>query len=443
MSFIIDKQTLDDLNIFGRHGRNSIYTLFCHTYSRGGAALLEEMFRYPLDNAQQINKRTSLIQFFQHLEIDFPYPGHLFDAVDYYLSNTDARTKLSPENNTLNRKFRSAIGAENEYEQLHKGVVSMIEIINVSKEFIRKIKMTPNHDCYEEDIASFETIFRESNIGWTEGERGKKRLSYAKTSDYDRILRHEENANMHKLLHLISYLDIYISVGKIAKKNAFVFAQAIEEVENTLDIRGVYHPHVPNAVSNDIYIDKNNNMVFLTGANMAGKSTFMKSLGIAIFLAHVGFPLPAESMVFSVQDGLYTTINLPDNLNLGYSHFYTEVMRVKKIAWEVAKDKKFFVIFDELFRGTNVKDAYDATVAISEAFSKRIKSTFIISTHIIEAGEALKELCDNIQCIFLPTEMVGDIPVYTYKLNQGITSDRHGMVIIHNEKILEILNEQN
>jgi DNA mismatch repair ATPase MutS len=207
-----------------------------------------------------------------------------------------------------------------------------------------------------------------------------------------------------------------------------------------LDIKGVYHPYVPNAVSNDLFIDKNSNLVFLTGANMAGKSTFMKSLGIAVFLAHVGFPIPAQSMTFSVQDGLFTTINLADNLNLGYSHFYTEVMRVKKVAYEVAKDKKFFVIFDELFRGTNVKDAYDATVAISAAFSKRSKSTFVISTHIIEAGEALQEQCENIQCIFLPTEMRGDTPVYTYTIQPGITADRHGMVIIQNEKIMDILN---
>lgn len=440
MSFLVDKQSLDDLNVFGRHGHDSIYTLFCHTHSREGATLLEEMFRYPLSSAEEINNRTATIRFFQRLEIDFPYPGYLFDAVDFYLGNTDARTKLAAENDTLNRKFRSAIGAENEYEQIHKGLTSLIEIINLSKEFIRKVRAIPGHECYKTDIEQFETIFREANIGWTERETGKKRLSYAKTAEYDKILRYDENAAMRKLLHLIAYLDIYISVGKIAKKQSFVFAQAVDGEDNMLDIKGVYHPYVPNAVSNDLFIDKNSNLVFLTGANMAGKSTFMKSLGIAVFLAHVGFPIPAKSMTFSVQDGLFTSINLADNLNLGYSHFYTEVMRVKKVAYEVAKDKKFFVIFDELFRGTNVKDAYDATVAISAAFSKRSKSTFVISTHIIEAGEALQEQCENIQCIFLPTEMRGDTPVYTYTIQPGITADRHGMVIIQNEKIMDILN---
>ena len=183
-------------------------------------------------------------------------------------------------------------------------------------------------------------------------------------------------------------------------------------------------------------------MIFLTGANMAGKSTLMKSIGIAVFLAHVGFPVPATAMEFCVQDGLFTTINLPDNMNVGYSHFYAEVLRVKKIAYEVAKEKKFLIIFDELFRGTNVKDAYDATVAILEAFAKREQSTFIISTHIIEAGETLMKKNDNIKFLYLPTKMEGEIPAYTYTLEEGITNDRHGMVIIRNEKILEILNEE-
>jgi len=62
----------------------------------------------------------------------------------------------------------------------------------------------------------------------------------------------------------------------------------------------------------------------------------MKSLGIALFLAHAGFPVPAEKMVFSVCDALLTTINMPDDLNMGYSHFYTEVLRVKKMAMQLA-----------------------------------------------------------------------------------------------------------
>lgn len=172
---------------------------------------------------------------------------------------------------------------------------------------------------------------------------------------------------------------------------------------------------------------------------MAGKSTFMKSLGTALYLAHMGFPVAASHMEFTAMDGIYTTINLPDNLGEGTSHFYAEVLRVKKMAKELAMGKNLFVIIDELFRGTNVKDAYEATIAITEGFAQKRNSMFVISTHIIEAGEVLKETCPNIAFNYLPTLMNGNLPVYTYTLEEGITADRHGMLIVNNEGIIDLL----
>ena len=220
----------------------------------------------------------------------------------------------------------------------------------------------------------------------------------------------------------------------------FVFPVALPQHQHRFSLRDVSHPQVKNAVPNTIEADPESNVIFLTGANMAGKSTFMKSVTIALYLAHMGFPVAASGMEFSVMDGIYTTINLPDDLGMGASHFYSEVLRAKKIANELIS-KKLFVVFDELFRGTNVKDACEATIAITAAFAKKRSSMFVISTHIIEAGEVLKERCSNINFVYLPTKMNGTMPVYTYKLENGLTADRHGMIIINNERILEIVQE--
>jgi len=157
-------------------------------------------------------------------------------------------------------------------------------------------------------------------------------------------------------------------------------------------------------------------------------------------VAHMGFPVAAKRMEFSVMDGIYTTINLPDNLGIGASHFYAEVLRVKQVAAELSKGRSIFVVFDELFRGTNVKDAHEASVAVALAYAKKRNSMFIISSHIIEAGDQLKQL-NNIGFLYLPTRMNGNIPEYTYRLEKGITDDRHGMIIIRNEGILEILEK--
>ena len=171
---------------------------------------------------------------------------------------------------------------------------------------------------------------------------------------------------------------------------------------------------------------------------MAGKSTLMKSVGIALYLAHMGFPVAASQMEFSVREGLYSSINIADNISLGYSHFYAEVVRVKQAAEAAASGKRLLLMFDELFKGTNVKDAYDGTLAVTEGFAEYRDCLFIVSTHIIEVGEALKEH-PNIHFVYMPTIMDGGVPHYTYRLQQGITEDRQGMMIIRNEGILELI----
>jgi DNA mismatch repair ATPase MutS len=97
-------------------------------------------------------------------------------------------------------------------------------------------------------------------------------------------------------------------------------------------------------------------------------------------------------------------------------------------------------MFDELFKGTNVKDAYDGTLAVTEGFAAYTECLFIVSTHIIEVGEVLKGR-DNIKFGYMPTVMEGSRPRYTYKMQEGITEDRQGMMIIRNEGILELIGK--
>jgi DNA mismatch repair ATPase MutS len=265
------------------------------------------------------------------------------------------------------------------------------------------------------------------------------KMPYAAISWLDSQLRFRNKEKFKLLLEYIYRLDVYISVGRVAVRRGFVFPEAVGGESNSLELEGIYHPQLTDPVSNDLRLTARGNVVFLTGANRAGKSTFMKSVGMAMYLAHMGFPVAASRMVFPVRDGIYTTINLPDDLGMGISHFYAEVLRVKKVARELGKGKTLFVIFDELFRGTNVKDAYEATVAITEGFARHRRSMFVISTHIVEAGEVLKARAENIRFIYLPTMMDIHTPVYTYRLAEGVTADRHGMVIIRNEGIIELL----
>ncbi|MDO6435130.1 DNA mismatch repair protein [Flavitalea sp. BT771] len=439
MAFIIDKQTLDDLNIIGKRRGDAIYSLFNKTQTRGGAQVLEEMFLYPLADRQKIHQRSEIIQYFQEKNVAFPFGNEAFDAIEHYLENTDQRTRIAAEEDTLKRKLRGYVGADTEYEMLHKGIVAAIEIFNGLHDFLRTIDTEHTTRAYRLEAREMQTLLADEQFAWMYEEKGSRKLAYARAAEYDQTLRFVARDKMKKLLYYIYHIDVYIAVARVAAARGFAFAHALETGENTLSIEGMFHPLLTNPVSNRLQVDRSSNVIFLTGANMAGKSTFMKTLGVVMFLAHMGFPVPAGSMAFSVRSGMFTTINLADNLNMGYSHFYAEVLRLKKVAEQVSRTEDLFVIFDELFRGTNVKDAYDATVAVTEAFAEKRNCIFIISTHIIEAGETLREKCDNINFVYFPTVMKGNIPGYTYQLTPGITNDRHGMMIINNERIIDII----
>lgn len=343
------------------------------------------------------------------------------------------------QDNTLGRKVKNIMGSDTDYTWIHNGIMGCLEMLNTLNDFLDSGGEASDQNVKKAND-ELKTLLANEKWNWYRQEKGKKKVNYEQAVKYDKVFRFEERSKLFKMMYNIYLMDVYITVGEVARERNFVFAKALPAEENVLKMKGVFHPFLKKPVGNTINVDKNSNVIFLTGANMAGKSTFMKSFTIALFLAHAGFPVPAEEMVFSVRNGMFTTINLPDNLSMGYSHFYAEVLRVKKVAQHLCQTENLVVVFDELFRGTNVKDAYDATLAVTEAFAGIPDCLFMISTHIIEVGQVLKERCKNIRFVYLPTVMEGSVPRYTYQLTEGITNDRHGMIIINNEKIIEIIN---
>ena len=439
MHFTTDKQTLDDLNIFGKQD-DSIYSIFNHTQTRGGAALLEQLFREPLSRPEAIRKRIGIIRYFAGAGLSFPCKPEWFDAIEQYLANTDERTRLSHEDGGLARRIAGMITLDTEQAIIHKGVAATLELVHACRDFVLAVR---DAIPWSEEHTAIQSLLNDAVLSDLLHQSPRKKLTFEQVANFDQQLRFRHRSVIRSLLQHIYYLDLYLTVARVAIARKLAFPTVLDRDAHSIVIKGLYHPGLANPVSNSIHITSDNNVVFLTGANMAGKSTFMKSLGIALYLGHMGFPVAAAEMSFSVLDGLFTTINLADNLGMGASHFYAEVLRVKKVAEELKRGRNLLVIFDELFRGTNVKDAYEATIAITEAFAGKRESIFVISTHIIEAGEVLRERCDNIAFLFLPTRMEDRKPVYTYQLERGITEDRHGMLIIRNEGILDILENGN
>ena len=433
MSFTCDKQTLDDLNMLGKYKPDSIYSLFAGIHTGGGEQLLDALFRRPLTDPEEINRRSALFRYFQDKVTVFPLDKEPLSVMENYLSTGDGGNWLGSILRTGWKKLIGSILRDEAYSVIHARLLATIAVLNAFSGFMDKLEVD---GPYGERVRQARVILGDSRLAWIKVPR---RLSWFGVARYDHLLRNVLHREMKMLMEIVYHLDVCVAVGRVARAKGFSYAQALPKERNMFGVVALRHPRLEKAVANPLSLWGDSNMLFLTGANMAGKSTFMKAFGVSVYLAHMGFPVAAEEMVFSVKDGIYSSINVPDDLSLGYSHFYAEVLRVKKVAEEVSQGKDVVVIFDELFKGTNVKDAYDATLAVTAAFSEYRNCFFIISTHIIEVGEALREGYHNLQFVYLPTLMEGTVPRYTYRMQEGITSDRHGMMIIENEKIIDII----
>lgn len=438
--FTTDAQTVADLGIFHKGAEHSLYALYNRTSTRGGAQVLEDMFRYPLNDALSINKRSSIIRYFSEQKINFPFGPELFDIAEHYLSDRDERTRLSAWQQSFGQKISGLVATDTAFKNKVKGITALIAVLKELQRLMNSGEITRCTAYDAERLAVMQQLSQEAFVPLLDTSQ-HDRPSQEQLAAYDSVLRFRHHQEVRKLLQHIYYLDVYLSVANLVIQKGLAFPKAMDDQTCYLSASGFYHPRLKNAVPNDIEISPAGNVIFLTGANMAGKSTMMKSLGVNIYLAHMGFPVAAQKLDFAVMDGIYTTINLPDNLGMGMSHFYAEVLRLKKVAKELSHSRRLFVIFDELFRGTNVKDAYEGTIAVTEAFARNHSSIFVISTHITEAGEILKERCKNVSFKYLPTHLKQNKPVYTYHLETGITEDRHGMIIVNNEGILEILQD--
>jgi len=436
MNFSIDAQTLEELNLLGKFRHGSVYSMFNQVRTRGGEQLLDNMFRTPLSNAAAITERSSIFRFFQQANVVFPFDAGEISTMREYLDAGTGSNVLVTMAGTVLKKWLAGLTRNDQYKKIVQGLQATIVTLNKCYAFLDLIHSPTGP--YADRISAMRELLSDKRLEKLSQTDIYKALPVNTIAFYDHTLKGELREQMDNILSFIYELDVNIAVSNVGRERGFVYARAWPAEKNILSATGLYHPGIKNATGNDLAMNGDSNVLFLTGANMAGKSTWMKSLGIAMYLAHIGFPVAAIGMDFSVREGLYSSINVADNISLGYSHFYAEVVRVKQAADATSSGKRLMLMFDELFKGTNVKDAYDGTLAVTEAFAAYRECLFIISTHIIEVAEALKEH-DNIHCVYMPTVMDGAHPRYTYQLQEGITADRQGMMIIRNEGILELI----
>jgi hypothetical protein len=266
----------------------------------------------------------------------------------------------------------------------------------------------------------------------------KQKLTTNNFLTFGHYLKYHFKERAFELVDLYNRLDAYHSMAMASKKFKFCFPEISRTPSPFVNATNLYHLLVQTPVAYDVDLNQRQNFLFLTGANMAGKSTFIKAVGVAVYLAHVGMGVPAEKFQLSLFDGLLSNIQVEDNISRGESYFFNEVQRIKKTITKINDGRNWLILIDELFKGTNVQDAMKCSTTVIEGLRKMKNALFILSTHLYEIGEGLKQY-SNIKFSYFETKIEEGQLIFSYQLKDGISNDRLGYLILRREGVVNML----
>ncbi len=289
-------------------------------------------------------------------------------------------------------------------------------------------------------LTTIQRIIQKDQFSIVEKTKTADELSKPQMLGLAHFIRYGYKQNMLELVLMYAQVDAWYGMAKAVQKYNLVFPDFVQHDEPVIEARGLYHLLVQQPVAYDVVLDQKTNFLFLTGANMAGKSTFIKSVGASVFLAHVGMGVPAQQMKLTVFDGMLSNINVVDNIAKGESYFYNEVQRIKATINKISDGKKWLILIDELFKGTNVQDAMKCSSTVIEGLLKIKNSLFILSTHLYEIGDDLKKY-PNIDFKYFETSVLNDQLHFSYHLKDGISNDRLGYLILKREGVVQLLEK--
>lgn len=442
MSFNIDKQTLSDLELFSPGGKNqSVFSFYNRVSTPGGQDLLYRIISSPMCDRAFLENRKEEIRFFAGLNLFLKLKKRQVDFIEYYLACKRAPLK----NNLIDAawdRLNNALRATNEYYAIGEGILHLTALTGDLLVFLEGIgNASPPASLAASFDAVVETCRHKTLSAFREiVPADYRKLKARQMNQLDHFFRDSHQEEIRKMLDTVYEIDVLQIFAGLLKEPEFSLPEYSPPDNPVFEVSDAVHPLLENPVSNSVLLQPQNPLCFITGPNMSGKSTFLKTIGLLTYLAHLGIPVPARKLKIPLLNGLFTTINLSDSLSQGFSHFYAEVGRVREMALSIRDHGKLVVVLDELFRGTNVKDAYEGTLLVVNALSQIRGAYFFISTHIVEVAEHLAR-AEGISFRCFESVLVRNKPVYDYQLKEGVTRERVGMQIIRNEQIETILAE--
>ena len=434
----VDNTTLNDLSIFHKEDEHSLFQKIDHTRTIEGRLVLQQLLLHPLNNKNEILQVQEILH---HIGAKLEqWPERITNGtllvIEKFLDDNPDEIPEQPN------PFKAIL-----YKWFHPADDSMIRFsMRQLFEFIKGFEEL--HDFFsgihrpqllDTVLQQSEKILGDRRLIDLKSKENFAELSRAEVLRFGRLFHVDMIASIRKLISLYGKLDAWYAMAKANKLFSLQPPVLLETKEPVLRAKGLWHIMLKDPVSYDMEMHPEQNFVFLTGANMAGKSTLIKSVGIAVYLSHLGMGVPAQQMELTLFEGILSNINVEDNITKGESYFFNEVKRIKETLTRINDGKRWLVLIDELFKGTNIQDAMKCSLAVIEGLVKFRNGLFILSTHLYEIGEELKKH-PSISFKYFETILEGEQLHFSYQLKDGISQDRMGYLILKKEGVIALLD---
>lgn len=246
--------------------------------------------------------------------------------------------------------------------------------------------------------------------------------------------------NLQDIAKTISEIDVLQSFATVSEENNYI--KPIINEENKIEIIEGRHPVVEKVlenkeyVSNDIKLDKNTNILLITGPNMAGKSTYMRQMAIITIMAQIGCFVPAKQATLPIFDAIYTRIGASDDLVSGESTFMVEMIEANNAISNATE--KSLILFDELGRGTATFDGMALAQSIIEYIHNNIKCKTFFSTHYHELTD-LENNLKNLKNVHVSAHEEDGNITFLHKIKEGSIDKSYGIHVAKLANLPEVL----
>jgi DNA mismatch repair protein MutS len=433
----IDQYTYLDLSIFHPEEEYSVFHRLNFTRTIGGKEYLMRYFRQPFDNVEKIRETQRIIQLILERLDQWPMGisnGTMLVIDRFY----DYQLDPLPESANIITAYTYRILHSPDYSLVNFSIGHFADFVRTLKELIALFDGTDVPKKMQQLLERARKLLNYEIIHEIAKRPKEQKYEVAETVYYGYYFHTIFKPASEVLLEIYSQFDAWYSMAMAVKTFHLQFPDFVDSEDPYFEAEGLYHLLLQQPVPYDVKMNIDSNFIFLTGANMAGKSTFIKSIGLNIFLAHIGLGVPAKSMTLSLFDGILTNINVTDNLAKGESFFYNEVQRIKNTVVRINDGRKWLVLIDELFKGTNIQDAMKCSTTVIRGLINIRHALFVLSTHLYEIGEDLRSY-PNISFKYFETLANEHELEFSYQLKDGISNDRIGYLILQREGVVEIL----